>query len=92
MQPLRRTHKKRLLRAFVILIAIAQAVFVGIFVAAALSGDAWGIARAVALLLGTVYLLTTGPALILMWYGRVRSAAFIVSASTFLMSVAWWAA
>jgi hypothetical protein len=54
-----------ILRAFVFLAAALQSAIVGMFALAALEGDVWGIARAVALLLAIPLVILTGGALIL---------------------------
>jgi hypothetical protein len=77
------------LRAFVSLAAILQAAIVGMFALAALEGDDWGIARAVALLLAIPLVTLTGGALILAVRGHLRWASAITLLSFMLMWLAW---
>jgi hypothetical protein len=77
------------LRAFVSLAAILQAAIVGMFALAALEGDDWGIARAVALLLLVPFIVLTGGALILAARGHLHGATAITLLSFVLMWLAW---
>jgi hypothetical protein len=68
------------LRWFVILSAVLQAALIGLFATAALQGDEWGIARAMALLLMVPFLVFVGPALWLMKRNRLYMAASVAGA------------
>ena len=78
-----------ILRAFVFLAAALQSANVGMFALAALEGDVWGIARAVALLLAIPLVILTGGALILTARGHLRWASAITLLSFVLMWLAW---
>ncbi len=78
-----------ILRAFVILTAAVQATIVGMFALAALAGDDWGIARAVALLLAGPLIFVTGGALILAARGQLRWASAVALLSSLLMWLVW---
>jgi hypothetical protein len=80
------------LRLLIILIAAVEAAFLGIFAVAAMSGDEWGIARAMFFLLAIPFALSTVPALILAWLGRLRLAALFIALSLPLIWLSWWMA
>ena len=82
----------RALRLLVILVAAVDAAFLGIFAVAAMSGDEWGIARAMFFLLAIPFALSTVPALILTWLGRLRLAALFIALSVPLIWLSWWMA
>lgn len=77
------------LRGFVGAVALLEATAIAAFAAFALSGDAWGIARAMALLLAVPFVLLTAPALALVWRGRLRTGALLAAASVAVTLVAW---
>ena len=77
------------LRIAVLLVAIAEAAFIGLFALFSLSGDGFGIARAMALLLAAPFVVFTVPALLLLWRGRPRPAALIVALSGVATYAAW---
>ena len=69
------------LRAVVVLVAALEAGAIALFVAFAFSGDTWGIARAVALLLALPFAALTIPALVLIQTGGPRAAAWLAAFS-----------
>jgi hypothetical protein len=71
------------------LIAAVEAFAIGAFAIAAMSGDEWGIARAVALLLTVPFVCLTLPALLLVSRGYGRSAALLAVLSVAAMGLAW---
>lgn len=77
------------LKVAVVLVAVAEAAFIAMFAAMALSGDAWGIARAMALILVVPFLIFTLPALALLRSRRPRLAALVIAVSTAAMYAAW---
>jgi hypothetical protein len=72
------------LRILVVAIALPEAGLIGFFALGSLSGDSWGIMRAMALLLGAPFLLFTVPALVL----ARRDRALPLAAGLALLSVA----
>ena len=78
-----------ILRAFVFLTAALQSAIVGMFALAALDGDDWGIARAVAFLLAVPLVILTGGALILTARGHLRWASALTLLSIVLMWLTW---
>lgn len=77
------------LRVAVVLVAIAEAAFIGLFAVLSLTGDGFGIARAMALLLAVPFLVFTVPALLLLPRGRPRPAALVVALSGLATWAAW---
>ena len=63
-----------------------------LFAVLAMSGDEWGIARAMFFLLAVPFALSTVPALILTWLGRLRLAAILIALSIPLIWMFWWMA
>ena len=80
------------LRLLVLLIAAGEAAFLGLFAVMAISGDEWGIARAMFFLLAIPFALSTVPALVLTWLGRLRLAALFIGLSIPLIWLCWWMA
>lgn len=80
------------LRLLVIGVAAVEAAFLGIFAVTAMSGDEWGIARAMFFLLAIPFAVSTVPALILTWLGRLRLAALFIALSLPLIWLFWWMA
>jgi hypothetical protein len=71
-------------------IVVLQAAVIAVFFAAfAASGDSWGIARAVALLLSVPFLVLSMPALVLMWKGHTRTAAMVALLSLVSTWIVW---
>jgi hypothetical protein len=77
------------MRGLIIAIAGAQAALIGLFAAFAASGDAWGIARAMALLLSLPFVALSVPALGLMWKGYPKAAALLALLSAAVTWAAW---
>ena len=77
------------MKFLVIVIAVLQAAFIAMFAALAVSGDSWGIARAVALLLSIPFVCLTVPALILTWKGDRRTGAMLAVLSLVDPWAAW---
>lgn len=77
------------LRIAVLLVAIAEAAFIGLFAVLSLTGDGFGVARAMALLLTVPFLVFTVPALLLLRRGRSRPAALAVALSGLATCAAW---
>jgi hypothetical protein len=73
----------------VVLVALAEAAFIGLFAVFALSGDTLGIARAMALILAVPFVVFTVPALLLLRRGRPRLAAFVVALSAAVTYAVW---
>lgn len=73
----------------VLLVAIAEAAFIGLFAVLSLTGDGFGVARAMALLLAVPFLVFTVPALLLLRRGRSRPAALAVALSGLATCAAW---
>jgi hypothetical protein len=71
-------------RILVVITAVLQALAIGLFAAFALSGDAWGIARGMALLLSIPFVTLTLPAL---WL-HFRAEHQVFSAALALGSIA----
>jgi hypothetical protein len=79
----------RIVAVAVLVVAFAQAAFIGLFAAMSLSGDSLGIARAMALILAVPFLVFTVPALVLLRRGRPDLAGCVVALSAAAMYVAW---
>jgi hypothetical protein len=77
------------MRVVVAVIVVVQAAVIAVFAAFAVSGDSWGIARGVALLLSVPFLGLSMPALLLMWKGFRRAAAMIAVLSLVSTWVLW---
>lgn len=77
------------MKIVVVVVAAIQVAAVGLFAVFALSGDSWGIARAMAMLLGLPFLAFTVPALILMRKGYLTLAASVAVASLIATALAW---
>jgi hypothetical protein len=78
-----------MMRILVIVIALLQGGLIGLFALFALQGDAWGIARAMALLLSLPFVVLTVPAVLLLRSGRLRLAALIAALSAAVTWMAW---
>jgi hypothetical protein len=70
-------------------VAVLQAAAIAIFVFFALTGDSWGIARAMALLLSVPFVVLTVPALLLLKTGWPRSAGLVAVLSAATTWLAW---
>lgn len=77
------------LRAVVVLVAALEAGAIALFVAFAFSGDTWGIARAMALLLALPFAALTIPALVLIQTGRPRAATWLAAFSLAVTCLSW---
>ena len=77
------------MRGLVIAIALLQAGVIGLFAVFAASGDAWGIARAMALLLSIPFVVLSVPVLALLWKGYRRAAATFALLSLAATWAAW---
>lgn len=75
--------------ALVVVIAVVESLIIGLFVALALSGDDWGIARAVAAVLAVPFTCLTLPALVLLRAGKSRAAAALAVASVPALWLGW---
>ena len=84
-----RTLDDRSMRVLVIAIVLLQAGLIGLFAAFAASGDAWGIARALALLLSLPFVMLSVPALVLMWMGHANAAGLLALLSLAVTWAAW---
>jgi hypothetical protein len=86
-----RKASARALQLLAILIAALEAAFLGLFTVMAMSGE-WGIARAMFFLLAIPFAVSTVPALILTWLGRLHLAALFIALSIPLIWFCWWMA
>jgi hypothetical protein len=73
----------------VVLVAVLQAVAIAMFMVFAMTGDPWGIARAMALLLSGPFVALTVPALLLLRSGRRRLAILVAVLSAATTWLAW---
>jgi hypothetical protein len=80
------------LRGFVVLSAALQALVIGAFGYLALTGDEWGIARGMTILLLPAFLALTGPSLWLLKRNQLWAAAALAAAGPLIMTVLWWRA
>jgi hypothetical protein len=74
------------MKVLVIVIALVQ---VGLFAGFAESGDSWGIARAMALLLSIPFVVLTAPAVVLLWRGYATAAGILALFSLATTWAAW---
>ena len=70
-------------------IAVVELLAIGLFAAAAITGDDWGIARAMASLLAVPFIGLTVPGLLLLRRGHRRSAAALAIASVPVTGLLW---
>ena len=77
------------MRVVIAVIVVVQAAVIAVFAAFAVSGDSWGIARGVALLLSVPFLSLSLPALLLMWRGFRRAAAMVAVLSLISTWIVW---